>query len=212
MSAVEHEHVSYAKSMLLDAIDALIGLQRTTVTTDAGTRIVALPSKYSEMRASVEGAQGTAFGGVARSMPPLWVGAVDWLTMVDAEVREWTPNSPRGRDTFDRLHDLGEYAWRPQDTEIMQHYSGVLQAWAKLAHELLNPDETHRWELTAACPACGVKTVHRKDSGGEYVSQAALQVTADGCICTACKTAWGPQYFTHLAAVLGCTTPEGVLT
>lgn len=211
MSAVEHEHVSYVKSQLLDAIDGLIGLQRQTVTTDAGTRIVALPSKYTEMWASIEGAQGTAFGGVARSMPPLWVDAIDWITKVDTEVKDWTPNT-QGRDTFGRLHDLADHPWRPQDTELMQHYTSRLDAFTKRAHELLNPDETHRWELTAACPACGVKTVHRKDSAGEYVRQAALQVTADGCICTACRTQWGPAYFTHLAAVLGCTTPEGVLT
>lgn len=210
MSAEQHEYVSYAQTTLVEAIDDLIGLQRATVTTDDGPRIVALPSKYAEIVASIAGAQGTQFGGVARSMPPLWVDAVDWLTLVDAEVREWTPHS-LGRDTIDRLRDLAEHSWRPQDVDLIQHYTVTLEAWTRRAHDLLNPDETHRWELTAACPACAVKTVHRKDSAGEYVRQAALQITADGCICTACRTSWGPQYFTHLAAVLGCTTPDGVL-
>ncbi|WP_052061926.1 DUF7341 domain-containing protein [Rhodococcoides fascians] len=210
MSADQHEHVSYAATVFTEAVDDLIGLQRTTVTTDSGPRIVALPSRYAEIVSSIAGAQGTAFGGVARSMPPLWVDAVDWLTLVDGEVREWTPHS-LATDTVVRLRDLVEHPWRPQDVDLLQHYTQTLQIWTRRAHDLLNPDETHRWELTAACPACNVKTVHRKDSAGDYVRQAALQITADGCKCTACHTTWGPQYFTHLAAVLGCTTPEGVL-
>lgn len=209
MTTVQHQQVSYAVTTLHEAIDNLIGLRRHTVTTETGPKITVLQSRYDEIRESLAGAQGTQFGVVARSMPPLWVDAVDWLTLVDAEVREWRPSGTAL--TWERLQDVADHPWRPQDLEIVAYYTRTLEGWAKRADELLYPDETHRWELTAACPACGTKTVHRKDSGGEYVRQAALQLTADVCSCMACKATWGPQYFLHLATVLGCTTPQGIL-
>ncbi|MGV9611366.1 DUF7340 domain-containing protein [Nocardia xishanensis] len=41
-------------------------------------------------------------------------------------------------------------------------------------------------------PACGHHTVHRPDVSGEHVRQAALQITANGCVCQSCRASWAP--------------------
>ncbi|WP_424712782.1 DUF7340 domain-containing protein [Mycobacteroides abscessus] len=68
-----------------------------------------------------------------------------------------------------------------------------------------------RPQPSAPCPACQKRWVYRRDSSGENVRQPALQLTAQGCSCQACRYTWDPSYFVHLARVLECPLPEGVL-
>lgn len=206
-----HENVSYITAEFRDAIDDLTGRRTEFYDTDSGKRIGVRDSRYQEIQDHLEGQQGSQAGGVARSMPPLWVDAVEWLRVVDAEVAQWVPD--RGRaDTPARLAYLYEVSWRPQDIGIVTGYTELLRAWVRRAdRDLLEQDQTHRFELVAPCPACGVKTVYRRDSAGEQVRLAALSVTAAGCSCLACRYEWSPEYFQHLANVIGCAAPEGVL-
>ena len=205
-----HENVSYITAEFRDAIDDLTGRRTEFYDTDGGKRIGVRDSRYQEIQDHLEGQQGSQAGGVARSMPPLWVDAVEWLRVVDAEVAQWVPD--RGRaDTPDRLQALYEMHWRPQDIGIITGYTEMLVRWAKRADALLDPDESHTYELMAPCPACQTKTVYRPDSGGEYVRMAALSVTAEKCTCLKCGTVWTSQYFQFLANTLGCATPEGVV-
>ena len=53
--------------------------------------------------------------------------------------------------------------------------------------------------------------MYRRDSGGERVRQAALQITTAGCQCMACRHVWTPDKFVFLARVLAFDLPDGVL-
>lgn len=207
----ETETVAFAKRQLDDAIDDLVGTRRGTITTDTGQQTRIRPSRYQEIRDHLAGQQGTQLGAVARSMPPLWVDGSDWLTLVDRTVSEWVPD--RGRATTpDRLYSLTDNQWRPQDVQLIKRYTEDLTRWAHQADQLLDPEDTHRWDLAARCPACGTATVHRRDTGGDYVRQAALTVTANGCVCQKCHTAWAPNQFQFLAKVIGCPEIGGIST
>lgn len=214
---VEHEYTDSPERLnlvinqLADAIHELAGLRPQQITLDNGqTKTIAGESRYTEIATNITGRQGTQNGGVARSMPLLWIDAYDWLTKVDTKVKEWAHTTGTGT-TPNQLYALLELAWRPQDTHQIHEYTKQLKTWSAKADQLIQAEDTHRWELTAPCPACGTKTIHRPDSTGEYVRQAALQLDATGCTCQHCKYTWAPEYYQHLARVLDCPLPAGVL-
>lgn len=204
------ELVAYRLTILIEAVHDLCGVRTTRITSDQGhTTTHTRPSRYQEIRDNITGQQGTRTGTIARSMPPLWVDAADWLHAVDAAVRDW---NPIGHPTTpDALYALTDASWRPQDTILLKHYTTLIEKWSQQADQLLEPDTKHQWELTAACPACSSRFIHRRDNGGDYIRQAALAITSSGCTCLACRTSWGPEYYQHLARVLGCDPVTGVL-
>lgn len=207
----EPERIGYAKRQLDDAVDQLAGRRRTSVRSDDGTiRNHLLASRYHEIRDSIAGQQGTDNRSAARSMPPIWVDATDWLNTVDATVRDWIPDHGNA-STPDRLYTLTERAWRPEDLETVHRCTEIILRWVTQADALLDPDAHRSLELTAPCPACNTRTVHRKDTAGEWVRTAALTVTEQGCVCLACRTRWAPEHFRWLARVIGCDLPAGVL-
>ena len=207
----EPERIGYAKTQLDDAIDQLAGTRRTTIRTDDGTtRTHVLASRYQEIRDSIAGRQGTDNRNAARSMPPIWVDAADWLNTVDTTVRSWIGDEGNAT-TPDRLYTLTERGWRPDDLRVVTMLTEVIVRWTTQADALLDPDAHRSLELTAPCPACATRTVHRRDSAGEWVRQAALTVTEHGCMCLACRAKWGPEHFQWLARVIGCDLPAGVL-
>jgi hypothetical protein len=176
-----------------------------------------VPALYERLYDSIPGSQGSG-GHAARSMPPLWIDAARLLAWIDTTIRRWQPDYDRCTHckhctqtlaTIRRLETLQTRKWRPQDTTLLLDYSNQLEAWAAEITLLLTPQR--KWSLPNPCPACGTTTIHRKDSSGELVRQPALQIGPDGCHCARCKHTWGPQYFEHLARVLGYELPAGVL-
>ncbi|MGW4769902.1 DUF7341 domain-containing protein [Nocardia sp. NPDC004278] len=197
---------------LEDAVHAVIGHRYQSHGTSDGTLHGYRDSIYLEIRSELAARQGEGGTLRPRSLPPAWVEGLDWLTEVDATVAAWCPDA--GEDngqpgTIRRLNQLAATSWRPEDTPLLEVWVNDLRRWAAAGTTLIEP--TRRWELVAACPACGVRTVHRPDASGEPVRQAALQITADGCICQACHTNWAPAHYRLLAAALGCRLPQGVL-
>ena len=66
--------------------------------------------------------------------------------------------------------------------------------------------------LSAPCPAYSATSVFRRDSAGERVRMPALQIITNlGCTCQACRYTWSPEYYLHLARVLGLDAPAGVI-
>jgi hypothetical protein len=204
------QSVGYTTTEFHDAVHDLVGMRKGSIDTDSGRRVGVRDSRYAEMTADIKGQQGTDLGGVARSMPPLWVDAVDWLEKVDTAVADWVGEFGRA-STPDRLYSLSERTWRPQDVPMLQRMTENILRWCKKADFLLDPPERHQWELVAPCPACESQTVYRPDSGGEWVRQAALAVNEEGCVCLSCDAKWSPDYFRFLASAIGCPLPEGVL-
>jgi len=204
------ERLSGVREQLDDAVQDLIGVRHGTITVDTPTgttiRAVYRDSVYTEMLAELPGCQGTNMGSVASSMPPLWIDGLAWLNDVHATVDRWVHDYQLRADltVTEQLDALTALTWRPQDVPLVHDIADTIRHWVRQAVSLIDGEEQRKMELVCACPACGVRTVHRKDSGGEMVRQAALSLTATGCVCLACRHDWAPQYFQHLAAVLGC--------
>jgi hypothetical protein len=181
-----------------------------------------LDSYYIELRDALPGDQGSGHG-VARSLPALWLDALDLLTEIDTAVRCWEPTDP-GFDgdlteeptppTILRLrvierHGCRGRSWRPQDTSKVEQIAGNIESWVASIKSLLTP--VPAWTLPSPCPSCNTATVYRKDAAGELIRRPALQIGPQGCVCAKCHATWAPEYFTHLARVLGYELPEGVL-
>jgi predicted RNA-binding Zn-ribbon protein involved in translation (DUF1610 family) len=129
---------------------------------------------------------------------------------IDTALEIWQPQYTGTPPAVGRLRGLQARKWRPQDVHGIDQISAACEAWAKDITALLNPVSVKH--VAAACPACGTKTIHRRDSGGELVRQPALQIVAlQGCTCLHCHTTWAPQYYLHLCRVLGFDMPAGVL-
>lgn len=180
------------------------------------------PSVYDEMRSDLAGRQGTSTGGVARSLPPVWVDGLDWLAEVDRRVAWWTEqfglDGEQGRvdvvhygiifdtagTTAARLRNFAEYQW--PDDQIWLMYGGLiareLEGWKAKADQLVEDVQLRKLEVTAPCPQCGERYVYRKDSAGEVVRQAALQMTLDGCKCLSCNDLWAQDKLLTLSRVI----------
>lgn len=180
------------------------------------------PSVYEEMRSDLAGRQGTSTGGVARSLPPVWVDGLDWVAEVDRRVAWWTGqfglDGEQGRvdvvaygimfdtagTTTARLRNFAEYQW-PND-QVWLMYGGViareLESWKTTADQLVEGVKQRKLEVIAPCPQCGERYVHRKDSAGEIVRQAALQMTLDGCKCLSCNDLWAQDNLLTLSRVI----------
>ncbi len=210
------ERLSGVREQLDDAVQDLIGVRHGTITVDtpngATIRAVYRDSVYTEMVAALPGGQGTQLGSTARSMPPLRVDALDWLNEVHATIGDWVRTYQLRADftVTEQLDALTALTWRPQDVPMIQDHADNIRRWVRTATTLIDGEEQRKMELVSPCPACGVRTVYRKDSCGDTVRQAALSLTTTGCVCLACRHDWAPQYFQHLAAVLGCAIPGAV--
>lgn len=207
MSVEQDEYLPSALRNLDDAISSLTAPKVRTHKTEGISRIITKPSIYAEMLDNIQGQQGTSFGGVARSMPPLWVDGVDWINKVDSTVQEWWPSTG---DTLSRLEAFHKASWRPQDSNFLDGASEMINDWVTAAESLLDGGRDH-FTLNAPCPTCGEAWVYRKDALGENVRAPALNVSNMGCNCLACGHHWGFEYFTHLAKVIDCAPLEGVI-
>jgi hypothetical protein len=197
----EHEKVAHAVNMLDQACQQLTGPRMEWIEGKLHTR----PSRYQEIRDDIAGQQGAQNRAHARSMPPIWIDAADWLKGVDKTIRGWI----EGENTPHRLAVLVEHHWRPQDLDVITLHTKALLDWVSTADELINP--TRRWTVAAACPECGVSTVYRRDNAGESVRTPALSLTAKRLECLSCRTYWGNELFEFVAGVIGCAKPVGVV-
>lgn len=205
--------LSDARRQLDYAISALIDPKPQ----HTGTGIVWLDPLYEQLRDAVPGSKRDRTG-VPTSQPPAWIDALDLLREIDTTVARWEPSWPQNpRDptelstpvTIFRLRAIQSRKWRPHDGADIHHKTNTLKTWVERITSLLA--NTHVKHLPAACPACGKKTVYRRDNAGDLVRQPALQITTQGCVCQHCRTVWGPERFMLLAKVLGYDLPPGVL-
>ena len=199
--------VAYAATELADAIHALFSFRLTTIPGDP-PRITRLESRYQEVRDSIAGQQGTQTGSIARSMPPLWVDATDWLRRVDHETADQI-TATRTTSTSDRWLSQLDVQWRPQDTPLLQRWTTTLETWAHQADQLLGTATT-ALPVRAACPACGRRWHYRRDTAGDIVRVDALSITRGvGCSCAGCRAKWPEERYEWLARVIGCDALPG---
>lgn len=166
------------------------------------------PCLYQQLQSEAAGNQGTA-RTPAKSLPPLWIDAVQLRDDIDRQVHKWCRRS-HDVSTPARLAVLADNGWRPQDTLYVSDMARTIDIWCDSITNLLEP-QSQKF-ISAPCPACGRETVYRKDSAGDIVRQPALKMELNvGCQCQHCKAHWGPDLYMHLARVLGFDLPEGVL-
>lgn len=203
-----------------EAISALIDPKPQTIHRDDGTTSIEwLDSLYTQLVEAIPGEKKHRTG-VSTSQPPMWIDASDQLVKIDRVVMSWhpaqplfdgdlSPQHPPTPVTVARLQAIEGLPWRPQDCSLLEDYVADLLAWCEKIRELLS--DAPKLTLPNPCPACGTKIVYRTDSAGEKVRRPALNIGATGCTCLHCHYTWEPQYFTHLARVLGYEMPAGVL-
>ncbi|QDP09767.1 hypothetical protein FNU77_08580 [Prescottella equi] len=205
-SSADDDHLRASWREFDDAVAALTGPRHQIRVDDDGNRLVCTAgSLYDEMQDNLAGQQGTAFGGVARSMPPLWVDGVDWLRRVDDTVTIWAPGATG--TTHDKLTYLLGWSWMPADFLWLRTAATEIQSWVVDAEDLIAG--RGRFSVSAACPACGESEIVRVVDD-EHVRTPVLQVSMKGASCLACHHEWGIEYALALARTLGCDPLDGI--
>ena len=205
-----------ARRKLSNTISQLIDPKPNNRTLDNGTnRIEWVDSLYDQLTDALPGGQGNG-GTIPQSSPPMCIDAVDILTRIEKQAAQWHPRpeldaadpNPNHISVI-RLQQLDRRTWRPQDVEHIDTITTTINAWCEEIRALLNPQP--KWTLPNPCPACDTAIVYRRNSAGETVRQPALQIGPTGCKCQKCNHTWAPEFFRHLAGVLGYELPTGVL-
>ena len=173
-------------------------------------RLCQAPSLYQQLQSDLAGTQGDT-RTPAKSLPPLWIDAVELLKDIDGKARTWTGRIPfRNAETTDRLLWLIQKSFRPQDTKRVTQMASTVDGWCEAISHMLNPESVKH--ISAPCPSCGREWVYRRDSAGETVRQPALKVVTNiGAMCQHCDVSWAPDRYLFLCRLLGFDLPEGVL-
>lgn len=174
----------------------------------AGGAVQIAPSLYDALVDEIHpNARSVEYSAaVGRSLPPVWVDALDQKRAIDDRARRWSPSQP---STPARLREIAARRWRPQDTRKIREMTEEIRSWSVAVRTLLDPPRV--FTVAAPCPACGTRSVHRQVAG-ESVRTPALQLVANtGCTCLACHTHWAPEKYLFLCRLLGFTLPAGVL-
>lgn len=177
-------------------LDRAIGAVFDPIYDHTGTKTLVAPSLYRQLVEAIPGITGERSG--SRAGIPLWVDALDCRNEIVTWLATWQPH---GRTPEDRLRQIEERKFRPQDVEFMDGMSAVMEQWPGKIKAILYPD----WHKTLPqpCPSCNTATVYRRDSSGDQIRHAALQIDRDGCKCLSCRATWPPEQFGLLARVLG---------
>ena len=136
---------------------------------------------------------------------PIWPDAFDLARDIEVTVAGWQ----KGETTQHRLRLFGERKWRPQDAPQMHDHATSIERWVDAIRSLLDPISVK--EISEPCPACGATAAYRRNTAGEMVRSAALQLTIDQCKCLKCRVVWQQDHFQLLAAAIGCDKPAGVV-
>lgn len=169
--------------------------------------VLAAPSLYETLVGEIP-AKGGDFGGRfnGRSIPPVYLDAVDLRTTIDARVKSWLP---RGDSTPGRLRRLASRRWRPQDVRLVRDYADEVASWSVSITALIEPE--HVKTISAPCPSCGARWFY-KNHAGEQVRTPALQlVISQGASCLKCKVHYPPDRYLWLCRLLGFDLPAGVV-
>lgn len=170
--------------------------------------MLSAPSLYEQLCSDLAGTQGDN-KTPAKSLPPLWIDAVELKREIDTEVRRWMPQTAKW-DTVNRLFMLSQRTWRPQDTDMVKGMTRTVNHWCDAIINLIDPESVKH--ISAPCPSCGRQTVYRRDKAGEVVRQPALRIVTNiGCTCAHCDAHWAPDKYLFLCKLLGFELPEGVL-
>ncbi len=106
-------------------------------------------SVYVRLRRELAGGKPIGRGAAQRSRAPCSIGVLALLVDIDTTVAAWESDAT---GTTERLHQLAERGWRPQDCDLLAGYCDRLQRWVVAAAELLGREP--RVSLEVPCPPC----------------------------------------------------------
>lgn len=182
-----------------------------------------LDSRYIQLRQALYTHHGGNGGNQKSTLIPGWTDALKILIDIDVRtaqhVAAW--ESQLASNTPERLHQLLDRQWRPQDSKAVTTIANDVAGWAKEIDDLLwtkisllyDPDQPNTW---ATCPHCQRNEARRVNDEGQRVRTAALAVIIDyrldpptaTAFCQNCHDTFeSPQF---LGRLLGCKAPEGV--
>jgi len=195
-------NIQAARTKLGRAVQELTG-PRTQL---HGRNTVTAPSLYAQLCSDLAGTQGDT-RSVAKSLPPVWIDAVQLIYDIDTQTHRWMPVPGK---TPQRLQMLSFKTWRPQDTDQVTEIARAVEEWTRKILNLLEPEA--QIFLPYPCPRCTKHMVYRKDSAGDQVRQPALKLmTHVGCTCQSCGAFWPPDKYLFLQKLLGLNT-EGIVS
>lgn len=188
-----------AKERLEKAAAALVGSEMVYL---AGNTTEGL-SLYDELRESVSGRSGDSSGKRGKTSPPapLWISALSLLDEIDTAARAWSGCL----DTAAGITELVERHWTVDETRQVTQLAQAIEEWAGQIEALLNPRSV---QVRRACPACSARHIYRRNSYGDSVRTATLQIDADGVRCLACTASWTYQQAEFLQRLLEAEDKE----
>ena len=158
-----------------------------------------LPSRYMQLRHSLEGQRGAAgHHTLPGSTVPGWIDALKLLIWIDdraarfercfgrrcARYPTWRHLQPQDI-TIRRYQQILTISWRPQDTPTIDVLSGVVTGYVKAIDDLFAPHPVYLRGET--CPHCGQTHARIKTDDGDTGTRPALMITGDGIgVCNAC--------------------------
>ena len=182
-----------AKERLEKAAAALVGTEMVYL---AGATTSGL-SLYEELRESVSGRSGDSAGKRGKTSPPapLWISAFSLLDEIDTAARAWSGCL----DTQQGITELAERHWTTGETRQVIQLAVAIEEWTTSIEALLNPRSV---QVRRACPACSERHIYRRNSYGDSVRTATLQIDAEGVKCLACTAHWTYQQAEFLQRLL----------
>lgn len=189
-----------AKERLEKAAASLVGDQVEFI---AGTATSGL-SLYDELRESVSGRSGDSAGKRGKTSPPapLWISAFSLLDEIDTATRAWSGCM----DTQQGITELAQRHWTTDETRQVTQLAQAIEEWVTSIEALLNPRSV---QVRRACPACGGRHIYRRNSYGDSVRTATLQIDAEGVKCLACAAHWPYSQAEFLQRLLEAEDKEG---
>ncbi|MDV8024961.1 hypothetical protein [Rhodococcus sp. IEGM 1330] len=185
------EQLHGATHALEDAIHRLIGPRRGVV----ANAVHIGPSLYANMRSDIAGQQGTGLGNAARSLPPAWLAAIDWLHDVERTVHGWWIDTDASTES--RLDSLSRWQWQKADLVQVEDMTARVAEWVRRAERLL--DARASFPVTGNCPECHVAVTKSIDACGETVRSPVLRASVSGAHCQACDASWPADQLWALA-------------
>lgn len=178
---IKQQDLDDAKERLEKAAAALVGSEMVYLAGNATSGM----SLYEELRESVSGRSGDSAGKRGKTSPPapLWISAFSLLDEIDTAARAWSgcPDTPQG------ITELAQRHWTVDETRQVTQLAQAIEEWADQIEALLNPRSV---QVRRACPACGERHVYRRNSYGDSVRTATLQIDAEGVRCLSCAAHW----------------------
>jgi len=171
------ELVAHTATKLRDSIHLLIHTQTHWI-----GKVAVADSLYQRMRQALTAASTPSGAAIQASKAPARIDVLAWFCDVDTTVARWHT----GGDTINRLAQMYEAAWAPEQLDHVKAMLRRCEAWVASAQEMLG-DNAVEVPLRRPCPRCNELWCY---GGADHTRSFALRVSEHGAQCKACRARW----------------------